>query len=148
MGENYGLTPSVLSDRPGGAGPSTVASTDDAGNTSLLQVVGSKADDEVGTSLYAKAYRLDRHDHSPAKCYPTLAPGVSVVKSATPYILGAFAVLVPANTIPDYFDIHGINFDDLPTAGVYELVLYAGPNGGEVEIGRTLYSSGLSRGCI
>jgi len=109
-------------------------------NTFSSDVVGNKQDDENGDSVYSKGYRTDRHDHSAAQVYPTLAAGINVTKSATPWTLGAFAVLVPTGTITSPFDVHGINFDDVPANGVYEIVLYAGPNGSEVEVGRVRFT--------
>lgn len=104
------------------------------------EVVGNKSDDEAGSSIYSRCYKTDTHDHSVCMVYPTMAAGAGVTKSGTPWTLGAFAVVIPAGVITDDFDVHGVNYDDIPTAGVYELVLYAGPNGGEVEVGRIRFT--------
>lgn len=111
-----------------------------ADNTYQSDAVGNKSDDEDGSSLYARAYKTDRHDHSIARVYPTMADGVGVTKNAALWTLGNFAVLVPAGTIASPFDIHGLGFDSVPANGVYEVVIYAGPDGGEVEVGRTRFT--------
>jgi hypothetical protein len=120
--------------------PPAVPTVDSAANSTEADVVGNKNDDENGSSLASKTFRSDKHQHSAAKVYPTLAAGATVTKSATPWTLGAFAVVVPTNTIAEEFDIHGINFDSVPDNGTFELVLYAGPNGSEVEIGRVSFT--------
>ena len=114
-----------------------VQSVNSTSNTNISDVIGNKSDDEFGTSIAGKVNGLFEHSHMASKCYPTMASGVTVTKGVGSWVLGAFAVVVPANTITSPFDIHGINFDDITAAGVYELVLYAGPDGSEVEIGRT-----------
>ena len=111
-----------------------------AANVYQSDVVGNKSDDENGTSITSHVYKTDHHDHSVAMVYPSMAAGVNLTKDATPWTLGAFAVIVPAGAITGEFDIHGLNFDDVPNAGTYEIVLYAGPDGGEVEVGRTRFT--------
>jgi hypothetical protein len=118
----------------------TVPSVNSANNTLSSEVVGNKQDDGTGTSLFSQGYKADKHSHSPAKVYPTLAAGNTVTKSATPWTLGVFAVIVPANTITLAFDIHGINYDNIADNGIYEIVLYSGADGAEVEIGRTRFT--------
>lgn len=118
----------------------TVPAPNSPANTFQSDVVGNKSDDENGTSLASKTFRTDHHAHSPARVYPTLAAGSPVTKSAVAWTLGAFAVIVPAGTINGEFDIHGLNFDGVPDNGVYEIVLYSGPDGSEVEIGRTRFT--------
>jgi hypothetical protein len=80
------------------------------------------------------------HFHSVAKVYPTLANGVVVTGAAGAWALGAFAVIVPANTITDDFDIHHLNIAAFNANDTFELVLYSGANGAEVEIGRCRFT--------
>jgi len=117
-----------------------VPAQNSAANAFQSEVVGNKTDDENGNSAYSRGFKTDTHAHSAAKVYPTLAAGANVTKSATPWTLGAFAVIVPTNTIADPFDIHGLNFDSVPDNGTYEIVLYAGPDASEVEIGRVRFT--------
>ena len=114
-----------------------VPSSDSAGNVFASDVIGSKLDDEHGSSSFSKVFRTDAHAHSACMVYPSMSAGVNVTKNAAAWTLGAFAVIIPSNTISDSFDIHGINFDSVATNGIYEVVLYSGPDGSEVEICRT-----------
>lgn len=109
-------------------------------NTYQSDAIGNKSDDEDGSSLYARAYKTDRHDHSIARVYPSMAAGIDVTKAAALWTLGAFAVMIPAGTITAPFDIHGVGFDAIPANGVYELVIYAGPDGGESEVARIRFA--------
>lgn len=77
-----------------------------------------------------------QHIHQPALCYPSLADGIQVNTSATTWVLGAFTELIPANAINHAFDIHYITFEGASATGVYEMHLYAGEVGEEVEIAR------------
>jgi hypothetical protein len=113
--------------------PSTVNSTD---NVLSRDVLGRKDDTHAGTSLMAFSDRINEHFHSSVKVYPTLAAGVVVTTAVAAWTLGAYVVVVPANTIAADFDIHHINVSAWNANDTFELVLYAGPNGGEVEIGR------------
>ena len=117
-----------------------VPAPNSANNVYQSDVVGNKTDDENGTSIASRVYKTDHHDHSAAMVYPTMTVGVDVTKDVAPWTLGAFAVIAPAGAIGAEFDIHGLNFDSVPNAGTYEIVLYAGPDGGEVEIGRTRFT--------
>jgi hypothetical protein len=117
-----------------------VPSVNSADNVYFSDVVGNKDDDENGTSISSHVFKTDTHDHAASKVYPTMAVGATVTKSVLAWTLGALSVVVPAGTIPDNFDIHGINFDSVPDNGVYEIVLYAGPSGSQVEIGRTRFT--------
>ena len=50
------------------------------------------------------------------------------------------AVIVPANTITTYFDIHSFEVEAFNANDVFELVLYAGPDGSEVEVARRRFA--------
>lgn len=88
------------------------------------------------TGIESKVTTLEHHIHDGARCYPTLASGKVVTGSASSWGLGAFVEIVPVNTITDAFDIHYIVFEAVSATDVYELVLYSGLAGAEVEIGR------------
>jgi hypothetical protein len=90
-----------------------------------------------------------QHIHSPAKCYPTLANGVTVTGAAGAWALGNFAEIIPAGTITTEFDIHWVNFEAVSANDVYEFVLYAGGAGAETEIGRVrTYKTSTAAGSI
>ena len=125
---------------PLGTADIAVKAKNAAGNTDIVDVIGQKTDDESGNSLYAYENILRKHTHSASKVYPTLANGITVTGAAGAWTLGAFAVIVPANTIPSIFDIHHINISAYNANDVFELVLYSGPDGSEVEIGRVRFT--------
>jgi hypothetical protein len=87
-------------------------------------------------SRYNVAYTLltqiDDSIHKPSKIYPTLADGVTVTGAAGANTLGAFAEIVPVNTITSPFAIHGVSIQAASATDRYEVVLYAAT----VEIGR------------
>lgn len=70
------------------------------------------------------------------RVYPTLAAGITIDGAAGAWTLGTKTTIVPANTITSGFIILGINIGALSANDTYELVLYSGSVGNEVEIGR------------
>lgn len=88
-----------------------------------------------GKILEHLAILLD-HAHKPSKVYPTLAAGVTLPASGVAWTLGAITEVVPASTITAQFDIHDVVVEGLSANAVYEIVLYKGGSGAEVEIGR------------
>lgn len=113
---------------------------DSAANLTMRDVIGDKLDDVAGNSLYALIKTLNEHFHSASKVYPTLANGVVVTGAAGAWALGNFVVIVPTNAIQSVFDIHHINVATFNANDTFELVLYAGANGAEVEIGRCRFT--------
>ena len=90
-----------------------------------------------------------QHIHNAAKCYPSLANGVTVSGGSGIWQLGNFIEVIPSNTISRSFDIHWINFESASANDVYELVLYSGNVGNEVEIGRIrTYKTATQTGAI
>jgi hypothetical protein len=118
-----------------------VPSTNSSANSHERDVVGSKLDDEGGNSIYSKLYILERHFHSPAKVYPTLANEVTVSKdvAAAWGITSTIVQIIPANTVTVPFDIHYINLGVISNNDAYELILYKGAALSEVEIGRVSF---------
>jgi hypothetical protein len=78
---------------------------------------------------------LYQHLHEQARVYPTLANGIVVTGGVGAWALGSFVEIIPANTITSPFDIHYVNFEDASATDSYQLILYAGLGGAEVEIG-------------
>jgi hypothetical protein len=91
--------------------------------------MGHIAGKETG---FDKAKITEEHFHGAAKVFPTLAAGETVTGAAGAWTLGAFAEIVPVDTITEDFDIHYINIEDASADDIYELVLYAATT----EIGR------------
>jgi hypothetical protein len=106
----------------------------------IRDVVGNKTDTHLGTSVYSLLQTINEHIHSRVRCYPTLANGIVVTGGVAPWALGAFAVVVPANTITADFDIHHINVAAYNANDTFELVLYSGADGAEIEIGRVRFT--------
>ena len=112
-------------------------------NVTVADVVGNKDDSHYGgsnttnTSLAARIKTLIEHIHKPAKCYPTLAAGVTVTADAAAWTLGAFIEIVPINTITSDFDFHYIAIEGVSAGVSYELVLYQATT----EIGRVRFTA-------
>ena len=77
-----------------------------------------------------------QHIHSPGKCYPTLASGVTITGHNTAWTLGNKTEVIPADTITNAFDLHFVNIEAASATDAYEIVVYGGTVGNEVEIGR------------
>lgn len=83
---------------------------------------------------------IDEHNHSIAKVYPSLSAGVTVTGGAGAWALGAFVEIIPANVVTLPFDIHFINIEAVSDNTTYELIIYKGLAGAEVEVGRTKFT--------
>lgn len=109
---------------------------------SLLKIINDKIGNSnqawnfTGDTVLGYANVAYAHIHNPAFCYPTLANGIQINTGAGDWELGSFAEIIPADEINKAFDIHWVNFEGASSNGVYELVLYSGASGSEVEIGR------------
>lgn len=104
--------------------------------SSIDSKIGEVNDDASDQTLLGYHNSLYQHVHKPSKCYPTLANGIVVTGGVPAWALGSFVEVIPANTITTMFDIHYINFEDASATDSYELVLYGGLGGAEVEVGR------------
>jgi len=110
-------------------------------NIDERDVIGNKTDDELGNSLFSKLYILERHIHSPAKVYPTLA-GATVINKVNSSAWGLDALpteIIPVNTITVPFDIHFMNLESTSANDQYELLLFKGLAGAEIEIARVSF---------
>jgi hypothetical protein len=114
-----------------------VPTVDSAVNLQMRDVVGNKSDTHDGDSLAARAHTVDEHIHKAGQVYPTLANPILLTKGS-----GAWAAfptpteIVPAGGINEDFDIHWINVSSISANGNYEIALYSGGAGSEVEICR------------
>ena len=114
-----------------------VPGVDSADNSSMRDVIGNKSDTHDGTSIRAVVHTLDEHAHKAAQAIPTGAAGVVVTcGDSNAWDLGNFAVLIATNAIDEDFDIHFIVMEAMSANATYEVVLYSGADGSEVEIGR------------
>lgn len=58
--------------------------------------------------------------------YPTLAAGATVVSAAADWTYGAYAVIVPADTITSDYYVHNVSIESCNQDAVFELALYKG----------------------
>ena len=108
-----------------------------ANNATVSDVMGNKTDDEDGNSVYSQIYLLEKHFHSAGNVYPRGAGGITITKAA-----GAWAAVPAVKTevvpviagIPYLFDIHWISISAISANGEYEIYLYSGLAGFELEI--------------
>jgi len=112
----------------------------------VRQLVGEFGDytpipyDSSVSTLLAISNMSYQHVHQPAKVYPTLQDPIALAAAA-----GAWAAfptpteIIPANTITNAFDVHWVLCSDLSEVDYYELKLYTGGAGSEVEIGHIAF---------
>ena len=116
------------------------AAVDGAGTATINDVIGARTDGHNTTTLAGQLHKLDEHFHMSAMVIPTLADGVVVTATSNDWTdLGAFAVVAATNAITSDFDIHFVNVEAVSANGIYELVLFAGADAAEVEIGRVRF---------
>ncbi|UCF50239.1 MAG: hypothetical protein JSU91_01805 [Thermoplasmatales archaeon] len=122
----------------------------DANNASaneLMQDVIGNKDDIPGQSFSLVDYSKTGyyHVHSPAVTYPRAADGVTVTAGNTgAWSEGAKVEIIPANTITKPFDIHWALVSNVSAEDDYELRLYSGGVGEEVEISAVAFTRGAS----
>lgn len=110
--------------------------SDPADQSMIDAKLGVTTDYASHQTLLGYQNSLYQHVHNQSYCYPTLADGVVITGGAGVWQLGNFIEIIPINGIINAFDIHWINFENASATDVYELVLYKGTVGNEVEIGR------------
>jgi hypothetical protein len=106
----------------------------------ISSIIGTLTDSHTANTVTGHLDALYDHAHSIQKVYPTLANGITVTGAAGAWTLGNYAVIVPTNTIASDFDIHYLNISAYNANDTFELVLYSGADGSEVEIGRARFT--------
>lgn len=125
-----------------------VPADDSTANVSMRDVVGNKDDDPLITNddasilAYAKAGYL--HAHGTPITYPTGEGGspayfVQATTGSTAYTHGAKVEIIPASAIAVAFDLHWLEIFEISASGGYEVKLWSGLSGAEVELGRYRY---------
>lgn len=100
----------------------------------------------VGNRLAQNAGFIDRsnhqyldlmyqHIHQRARVYPDLDDNVVATSGAGAWALGSIVEIVPADTIASEYDVHFVNVSDMSSNDQFQLNLYSGGAGSEVEIG-------------
>jgi len=105
-----------------------------ASNVDIVDAIGNKEDTYASNSLHSKTDLLVKHLHNKAEVYPNNCIPITLTTSATPNTHGTIVEIVPASTINDVFDIHWVTLSDISANGNYELRLYTGASGSEVEL--------------
>lgn len=101
-----------------------------AANWTVTDVVGNKTDDENGTSLYSRAYKLEQHVHTLCRVYPTIGAGgagwvagAAFASAAAAGTFGVYADLVPEGTVHEgkqQREHKRMPIDDRDNAGEHE----------------------------
>ncbi len=114
-----------------------VPTADSADNVHIRDVLGSKTDTHDGDSVRAILHILDEHTHNHQRVYPELADPITITSAGGAWNLGTIVEIVPVNTITEPFDIHWIAFSSASATDDYEVKIYSGLGGAEVEIATT-----------
>lgn len=77
------------------------------------------------------------------KLYPSLVDPINVESTDVAWEIGNKVEIIPASTITKNFVIVGINIFTSTSNDVFELILYKGASGSEIELGRTGFSSSV-----
>lgn len=134
--------------------PGTVPDADSVANTYLRDAVGNKSDKSFSNgatspSVIGHLKAGYYHVHDSAKVWPTgtgadAAKGADPVtltsSSATAWLHGNKAEILESGKITTWFDIHWLVISGASEVDDYELRLYGGASGSEVEIGRVAFS--------
>ena len=77
------------------------------------------------------------------KLYPSLVDPITLESTAVAWGIGNKVEIIPASTITKDFVIVGINVFSSTSNDVFELILYKGASGSEIELGRTGFSASV-----
>lgn len=112
-----------------------VATLDGSANVLARDVIGNRSDEHDTDTIQGFAHALFDHAHKAMDVFPTGADGVAITAGdAETWDLGDFVVVVPTNGITSDFDIHFAVVEVMSANATYELVLFSGTDGNEVEI--------------
>lgn len=106
----------------------------------IKEVIGALTDTYANDTIFGILEGLSDHAHGPQKVYPSLSNGITVTGGVPSWTLGDFIEVIPVDTIASPFDIHYLDISAVSATDSYELVLYKGTAGNEVEIGRASFT--------
>lgn len=109
--------------------------SDPADQSEIDAKLGEVTDSVTDYTLLGYQNSLYQHVHQPSKCYPDLADGITITAGTAAWTLGSFTEIIPENTITTAFDIHWIEIEGVSAVDTYQLKLYSGTSGNEIEIG-------------
>ena len=106
---------------------------------------GTRADKYTNDSLYGLVKQIVGMQKT--NVYPSLTNAVDITTGNASWVLGAFHEFVPSGAINKAFKVQYLNTAQFSANNItYEIVLYTGVIGQEVEIGRTRANGGVSSG--
>jgi hypothetical protein len=103
-----------------------VPAADSADNNNWGDVIGNKLDTYAGDSLYSRVSEVYDFVQSERRVYPTLAAGATVVSANADWTYGAYATVVPINTIAVDFHVLALSIESCNRDAVFQLELYRG----------------------
>jgi hypothetical protein len=103
-----------------------VSPADSVNNNNWGDVIGNKLDTHASNSLYGRVQEIYDYLNNERLCYPTLANGAAVVSANADWVYGAYATVVPINTITNDFHIIAISIEACNRDAVFQLELYKG----------------------
>jgi|GEM_PF-6327712 len=104
----------------------SVAPINSGANVLVKDVIGNREDDNDSTTLAGRIRDQWEETHVGQLVYPVLAQAILVTSSITAWTLGAYATIIPVDTIISDFHIHHICICSASENGAYELRLYRG----------------------
>lgn len=113
----------------------------------IQNTVGRIEHDKAGCkSIYGRLCRIQQHLKNPNKVYPSLQNGIRVIAAVGFWSLGDFAEIIPIGAITNRYNIYAIVIENSNTEDIYELVLFKGAVGEEVEVGRIRFMKSDKKG--
>jgi hypothetical protein len=103
-----------------------VPAADSVANVTTADVVGNKLDTHASNSLYGRVQEVYDYLNNERLVYPTLAAGAAVVSANANWTYGAYATVVPINTITNDFHIVAVSIEACDRDAVFQLELYKG----------------------
>lgn len=102
-----------------------------------MSVMGSGADASLANQveLLEDIELIEDHLHSKGEIYPRLADPILITAPAVAWAVDALPTeIIPADTVTDPFDLHWGNVSDISANGWYQILVFSGEAGSEIEI--------------
>lgn len=96
--------------------------------------IGTRYDTAFDETLYGRTIAVFNNLHSTQRVYPTLAPASRITPGTLAWVLGTLVEVIPAGAIVTPFDIHFLNMGYVASQTTYEIHIYSGAIGSEVDI--------------
>lgn len=75
-----------------------VVAKNSAANSLISDVIGNKTDNELGNSIYAQNYLVNKHFHTRSETYPYLAAAIGLTGGSGAWVLGSKVEIIPTAT--------------------------------------------------